>query len=142
MNKETNNYDYICTACNGLVAQPNKVYGWGGTFCNCTNPSKPPQSKVTEFHSIQPITHNIPWDEELKRQCEIRHLPYEEVKYLVDEVVSQAKESTEREVREAIKRSKTSFEDADYYMGWNDALTQLEEIIDTLSPHTVTNKQK
>lgn len=28
-------YDTICANCGGLIADPVKVYGWGGTFCHC-----------------------------------------------------------------------------------------------------------
>ena len=39
-------YDSICKKCDGLIARPNVMYGWGGKFCNCkdeTNYGRPIQ---------------------------------------------------------------------------------------------------
>lgn len=43
------------------------------------------------------------WEEELRRQCEIRQLPFSEVKYLVDEVVLSERTALVEEITEAIK---------------------------------------
>lgn len=33
-------YDTTCEDCGGLIARPNGVYGWGGTFCHCEFPTE------------------------------------------------------------------------------------------------------
>lgn len=50
-----NNYNTICTKCNGLIAQPNQTYGYSGSFCNCISQNFKDiglSDKITELATI------------------------------------------------------------------------------------------
>ena len=71
-----------CTRCTSI--ETNEKFG---------NPKYCLSELDCECHS-EPQT----WEEELKRQCEIRGLPFLEIKYLVDEVLSSHKQTLKQRV--------------------------------------------
>lgn len=40
------NHDSCCSICGGLIARPGKVYGTGGTFCNCPDYDYSPSNYI------------------------------------------------------------------------------------------------
>lgn len=82
---------------------------------SCHQPTK---LKIENFHCsehgyIKPIPTcpecksrpPEPWEEELKRQCEIRNLPFADVKYLVTETLQNQKETLAGKI-EKLKQSR------------------------------------
>ena len=66
-----------CAKCGGLMAEPGRVYGWGGKFCHCHLGKNPITDYYQEKQQWQPkITPKFILD-----QCEKMSL--EEVKALI-----------------------------------------------------------
>lgn len=69
---------------------------------------------------------------ELKRQCEIRNLPYEDVKYLVDSMIAERdKRLVERVEVSKYPPKELEYDENTYNHGYNNACDDFIEIIKT-----------
>jgi hypothetical protein len=123
----------ICTVCRPTLKTPTpqeksrcceKCWKWDDSGGHCGESLKcrchsPADTKVED------------WEEELKRQCEIRKLPYADVKYLVDECLSSQRD-TLVEGLEKLKQEKQNYERAyarAEKAAWNNALDAAIKLI-------------